>query len=59
MIRVVLAAVRDAELATGCLRVGDHLLASGDGDFHRLFAEDVFAGFEGGGGLLGVEGVGG
>jgi len=57
VVRVILAAVGDTELAVCRLRVVDHLLALAHRHFHRLLAEHVFAGLEGSCGLLGVKRV--
>jgi hypothetical protein len=57
VIRVVLAAIRDAELAVGGLARIDHLLAALRRDLHRLLAEHVLAGFGGGERLLEVQSI--
>jgi hypothetical protein len=52
------AAVPNGQQAIGSLAGVDHLLAFFDGNFHRLFAQDMFAGLGRLDGVLGVQGIG-
>ena len=56
-LRAVAELEADGEESPGALGGGDHRIGLADVDGHRLLAEDVAAGLQGGDGDLGVEGV--
>ena len=58
MVRCELAAVADGQLDFGGFAGVDHRLAFLSRDFHRLFAEDMFAGLRGANRVLAMHGIG-
>ena len=55
VVRVVMQAIAEGEALAGLLTRGDHGVAVSDGGRHRLLADDVLAGAEGGDDVLGVD----